>query len=105
MGSLASHLGVVRLTSPPAPWQTTFQGPASEVSMPATQFGNVTTQEPSVRLFSCLKYKHPKQVSHRILPSPIPSCSFAPFPAPPVVPPTTRGEAGPGGRGGAGCLL
>ena len=64
VGKPASHREMIRLTSPLALWQTTFQGPPNEVSMPATQFGNVTTQEPSVRLFSCLKYKHPKQVRH-----------------------------------------
>jgi len=36
-----------------------YQGPKNEVSMPATQYGNVTTQEPSVKLFVCTRYKHP----------------------------------------------
>ncbi len=36
-----------------------YQGPKNEVSMPATQYGNVTTQEPSVKLFECTRYKHP----------------------------------------------
>jgi hypothetical protein len=37
-----------------------YQGPTDEVSMPATQYGNVTTQEPSVKLFVCTRYKHPQ---------------------------------------------
>lgn len=36
-----------------------YRGPANEVSMPATQYGAVTTQEPSVKLFVCTRYKHP----------------------------------------------
>jgi hypothetical protein len=36
-----------------------FNGPDDEISMPATQYGNVTTQEPSVKLFRCTKYRHP----------------------------------------------
>ena len=39
-----------------------FQGATSEISMPATQFGNVTTQEPSVKLFECTRYRHPAQL-------------------------------------------
>ena len=39
--------------------QIVFNGPDDEISMPATQYGNVTTQEPSVKLFRCTKYKHP----------------------------------------------
>jgi hypothetical protein len=53
---------------------STFAGLSDEVSMPATQFGNVTTQEPSVNLFPCLKYRHPKQVRPAF---PIP-CSAVP---------------------------
>jgi len=40
--------------------QVVFKGPENEVSMPATQYGNVTTQEPSVKLFVCTRYKHPQ---------------------------------------------
>ena len=42
--------------------QVLYNGPEAEVSMPATQFGNVSTQEPSVLLFPCTKYKHPKSL-------------------------------------------
>jgi hypothetical protein len=47
---------------------TVYQGPTSEVSMPATQFGTVTTQEPSVKLFECIRYKHPRPLpTNRVL--------------------------------------
>jgi len=39
--------------------QIVYDGPVTEVSMPATQYGNVTTQEPSVNLFCCTKFKRP----------------------------------------------
>lgn len=48
--------------------QSVYSGPMQEISMPATQFGNVTTQEKSISLFPCTKYRHPKQLpTQRVL--------------------------------------
>mmetsp|Transcript_47971 Transcript_47971/g.150512 ORF Transcript_47971/g.150512 Transcript_47971/m.150512 type:complete len:286 (-) Transcript_47971:34-891(-) len=46
-----------------------YKGPVQEVSMPATEFGKVTTQETSRNLFACTRYKHPRQIpTQRVMP-------------------------------------
>jgi len=46
-----------------------YKGPVQEVSMPATEFGKVTTQETSRSLFACTRYRHPRQIpTQRVMP-------------------------------------